>query len=503
MKDYIPSDSFVYRRIKKQNKDSKVKRISKTHPLESKGLPKEDNHIHKSEVLIVRDEYSKRELITVTQPEGYEYIDAHGVDNRTGQEIVTIIHLNGKEEQSKPFIRTVKDNESLETTEVIYLSGDLYSPSLFEKLLSSVINARLFFIISLLLIFVIPIYVFCTFGKLCYVSDEADEAQQVKVVWTSLGSYRDIATNIVTLHEADRVDVEDFGSTDFLTVVRSYPVTIKVDGLSITTNTLNETLKETLEKLDIVLGNEDIVSCDISHILTEDEEVTIQRVTYLEREAETREIPFNRVARQSPLLKKDSEIILTEGVNGQAEDYYLDRYIDDVFDSTSLIETIVLEEPISEYYLTGDPHAAASYVEGNRYTDIEIVDGKPTEYFDMIEDAICTAYSFGPNTYGASGMKMMQGFVATNPEVIPYGTLMYIASDRFTYGWAIAADCGTAMMEGYVDIDCYFETYIESVMFGKKLMDVYIVKQLTWHELEEYVANRMFYNRVPETVEES
>jgi len=343
---------------------------------------------------------------------------------------------------------------------------------------------------------------FCTKGKLCYVTETDNEEVSSKVVWTSLASPRDIAETFVLLKEEDKVEVEEFGTTGFLTVIRSYPVYISVDGSIISTNVLDSTLEEALTKIGVELGEEDIVSHDLSHMLSEDDSITIKRVTYKDREAETRQIPFSRVARQSPLMSKETEIIIIEGVDGIAEDYYLDRYIDDVFDSETLIRTVVVEEPVEEYYLTGDPKAAASFVDKNKYTDIEIVDSKPTEYIDVIEDAICTAYSFGPNTYGASGMKMMQGFVATNPEIIPYGTLMYIASDRFTYGWAVAADCGTAMMQGYVDIDCYFETYIESVMFGKKLMDVYIVKQLTWHELEEYVANRMFYSRVPDKVEE-
>jgi len=455
---------------------------------------------------MVVPEYTSQALIVVEQPSGYEYVNARGVDNRTGQEIITVIHLNEEQERVKPTftrsIKSVKEEPHESSDEVIYLFGDIYQPTKFEVLLSKVFSAKVVAVASLLLLFLLPIYMFCTKGKLCYVTETDNEEVSSKVVWTSLASPRDIAETFVLLKEEDKVEVEEFGTTGFLTVIRSYPVYISVDGSIISTNVLDSTLEEALTKIGVELGEEDIVSHDLSHMLSEDDSITIKRVTYKDREAETRQIPFSRVARQSPLMSKETEIIIIEGVDGIAEDYYLDRYIDDVFDSETLIRTVVVEEPVEEYYLTGDPKAAASFVDKNKYTDIEIVDSKPTEYIDVIEDAICTAYSFGPNTYGASGMKMMQGFVATNPEIIPYGTLMYIASDRFTYGWAVAADCGTAMMQGYVDIDCYFETYIESVMFGKKLMDVYIVKQLTWHELEEYVANRMFYSRVPDKVEE-
>ena len=501
MSDYISSETRKYKRLQKRNEKA-AKRW---------GLKEEPPKIEREEVLTEEKQVTalvivpKEENLSLTitkQPFGYSYINAYGIDNETGQEIVTIIHLDEKEEQEKPkFKRTVKEEKKETVAEIIYLGGDIYEPTYIEKVMKSVFSVRALVVSLLLLLFIIPIYVFCTTGTLCYVSDEGNEELPRTVVWTTLNSHRDIVGNIVVLDEADRVDVEDFGSTDILTVVRSYPVYITVDGNSVTTNVLEETVEATLDKLGIEVNEEDIVSCDIQQILAPEDEVTIKRVTYREREPVEREIPFERVGRQSPLMSKEREIILTEGVNGSAEDYYLDKYIDDVFDSEELIETIVTLDPITEIYLSGDPLEAASFVDGSQYVDIAIVDGKPEEFLSVMEDAICTAYSFGPNTFGASGMRMMQGFVATNPNVIPYGTLMYIASDRFTYGWAVAADCGTAMMEGYVDIDCYFETYIESVMFGKKLLDVYIIKQLTQEELEEHVANRMFYGRVPKTAD--
>lgn len=440
-------------------------------------------------------------LITIAQPPGYEYINARGIDNRTGQEIISIIHLDKAVLDSKRAFKRSKKNTNTTVNSIIYLSGEIYRPSLIERILISTINVRVISIVTLLLLFLFPIFFFCTTGNLCYISDEGNPTEPSQVVWTNLDSSRDIAANVVWLHEADRVDREDFGSSDLLTVVRSYPITITVDGDSITANVLDETLEQALQKLNIDIFEEDIISVDMSYLLNEDDEVTIQRVTYVERQVEIHEIPFTRIARQSPLLSREKEEVLREGVNGSEEHYYLDRYVDDLLESNTLIEVVVLEPAIDELYLTGDPLAAASFFDGSKYCDVEIIDGIPDEYEDIIEDAICTAYSFGPNTFGASGMKLIQGFVATNPDIIPYGTLMYIASDRFTYGWAVAADCGTAMMEGYVDIDCYFETYTESVMFGKKLLTVYIIKQLTQTELEEYAANGMFYGRVPKYID--
>ena len=67
---------------------------------------------------------------------------------------------------------------------------------------------------------------------------------------------------------------------------------------------------------------------------------------------------------------------------------------------------------------------------------------------------------------GSSGRRLTYGTVAVNPNVIPYGDLMYITSadGRFVYGYAYAADTGTAMMTGSAFIDLYYETYSKALI---------------------------------------
>ena len=67
--------------------------------------------------------------------------------------------------------------------------------------------------------------------------------------------------------------------------------------------------------------------------------------------------------------------------------------------------------------------------------------------------------------------------MAVNPNVIPYGSLMYITSadGRFVYGYAYAADTGTAMMTGSTFIDLYYETYSESVDNAVIAVNVYVL----------------------------
>jgi 3D (Asp-Asp-Asp) domain-containing protein len=74
-------------------------------------------------------------------------------------------------------------------------------------------------------------------------------------------------------------------------------------------------------------------------------------------------------------------------------------------------------------------------------------------------------------------MNLYAGYVAVRADEIPYGTRMYITSpdNKFVYGFAIAADTGTALMDNIIDFDLFYETYVESCLNGRKHLNVYIL----------------------------
>lgn len=88
-----------------------------------------------------------------------------------------------------------------------------------------------------------------------------------------------------------------------------------------------------------------------------------------------------------------------------------------------------------------------------------------------------TAYDPGPRScgryadgYTANGTKAQKGVVAVDTRIIPFGTKLYIPG----YGFAIAADRGSAI-KGY-KIDLCFNTYEEAIRFGRRRVEVYILR---------------------------
>ena len=308
------------------------------------------------------------------------------------------------------------------------------------------------------------------------------------------------------LYDEDTVSVQTLGATGFVSPVRSFPVSVTADGKTQEFRILEGTAGDLLRMADLSLRQHDLCSHEADDVLTSGEEVVIQRVTYRDHTILDDVIEWQEVTKPSPLLREGVTRAMDEGEmrNGVGDRVYREKYIDG-----ELVESVLVSEDISKYpwnavTLVGDPNAVLSTVNGADFTDVQIVDGVPESYQYVINSGVCTAYSFNPGVWGAAGTYLFQGFVAVDPDEIPLGSLLYVTrrDGSFVYGWAIAADIGEAMVDGRVDIDCFMETYDESVLFGRRIMDIYVVEQLTQDDLEQFVANPgMFRNRIPEADE--
>ncbi len=336
-------------------------------------------------------------------------------------------------------------------------------------------------------------------GDLYYLQEDGETAA---ILFSDADVYADVFTQAgIELHAADIVEETALGGSVWLTVTRAYDVTVIADGATIEHKVLGHTTAEALAQLDIAVGPDDIVQPAADKVLVEGETIRVQRVVYETRDViET--VAWQEITKPSPLIREGKTQVMNSGGgrDGLAERTYRDTYIDGVLTDSEIIAEKYEDLPWNVVTLAGKDDAIMSPINGADFTDVTIVDNAPTSYERVLESAVCTAYSFKPGTYGASGMYMFQGFVAVNTNVIPYGSLLYITSPtgNFTYGWAIAADVGEAMMDGYVDIDLFFETYTESALFGKHRLNVYVVDQLTQAELAQFMAQPgMFRTRIP------
>ncbi|MCI7768049.1 MAG: 3D domain-containing protein [Oscillospiraceae bacterium] len=102
--------------------------------------------------------------------------------------------------------------------------------------------------------------------------------------------------------------------------------------------------------------------------------------------------------------------------------------------------------------------------------------GVPTEYAQVLSGKAC-AYTAEPDALMSTGKEVFQGYVAVDPDIIPYGSELYIvAEDGDVYGYAIAADTGYSVRKGHIIVDLFMNEYDDCIQWGNKTVNVYVLK---------------------------
>ena len=125
-------------------------------------------------------------------------------------------------------------------------------------------------------------------------------------------------------------------------------------------------------------------------------------------------------------------------------------------------EASAADREVSEDNVSSQPESSVNSVAG--YTYSKIIVGTCTAYTEL--DGIT-----------ATGTLPKVGTVAVDPNVIPYGTRLYICSadGSFVYGYAVAEDTGTACMAGDIIVDLYMESEEACEAFGRQELMIYVL----------------------------
>lgn len=276
----------------------------------------------------------------------------------------------------------------------------------------------------------------------------------------------------------DELQIVESNGRDRIHVLRAFTVPVTADGQTTDLVATDETVGELLDEAGIEVGETDVVEPALDEVLERGDSVTLQRVEYVDYTTEET-IPIETEYRKSSLYYRntDTQLVLEEGQEGLDLVTWREIWVDG-----ELTETV---EAGRETVVAMEPAVVKCYGEGapvSIFTGPEVVDGVPVEGVETVYTSQrSTGYSASKTAKGASGQRLTYGTVAVNPNIIPYGTLLYITSDdgRFVYGYAYAADTGTAMMEGHAFIDLYYETYEESVTSAVIPVTVYVIDDET------------------------
>lgn len=281
-------------------------------------------------------------------------------------------------------------------------------------------------------------------------------------------------TDTPPLGENDRIVWSQIADGEQMQVLRAYTVPVTADGETHEVITTGATAGELLAELGITYDEDDRLTPAADEVVTEGSSLTLQRVEYVEYTedvvipAERQEIPTSLFYRD-----EDETMVLQEGSDGLDTVTWRDVYLDGVWSEKQEVERVTqvgMVPTIVKVY--GEQSPVSSFV------GPEIVDGVPSEgVTETYTSQRSTGYSASASAKGASGRRLTYGTVAVDPSIIPYGTLLYITSDdgKFVYGYAYAADTGTALITGHAFVDLYYQTYEESVESAVIPVTVYVI----------------------------
>ena len=269
------------------------------------------------------------------------------------------------------------------------------------------------------------------------------------------------------------LETRDDGSL-LLSVQRGFAVTIAVDGTETEAIASSGTVAELLADAGIQLGADDEVTPALSTSVYKGmDAVRVARVTYREWK-EQEAIPFEVEYRDESETTEGRylrDLLEQTGEDGLAEVTYREKYVDGVLAETQTLDTEILTEMKPEIHHKYYTNVVSPLPPPEGITVENNVPSSYTTVYSMKS----TGY-YSPRGSGASGLGLYYGTFACDPNVIRYGTKVYIASEdgSFVYGWAIATDTGAFALSNPMQVDLFYETYAESAAHGVRQVNVYI-----------------------------
>ena len=308
------------------------------------------------------------------------------------------------------------------------------------------------------------------------------------VYTVSAGTVSDLLTELsVTVEEGQLVSVPtDTVLYDGLVVklTNAYHIRVTADGVTQTLLIGEGTVSDALAQANVTLGENDEVAPTSEEALYDNLDITVYRVTYTERTVNEK-IAFAKKTVKSASMYKGESAITQEGVNGEKTVTYRDKIVDGAYASSEVVTETVLTEAVPQITTVGTKQkvvAVASLRNGGtpiseltQPASLKIENGAPTEYKQIITGK-AAAYTAAPGSKTASGRAVKPGYIAVNPNQIPYGSELWIVStDGIVYGYAIAADTGGFVNKGKFTVDLFMNSESECRQWGSRDVVIYVL----------------------------
>lgn len=269
-------------------------------------------------------------------------------------------------------------------------------------------------------------------------------------------------------------------------VGRYKAVTVLADGEEITTCVVAYNVEQAVERAGVELGADDRVyfTDDETEILADrsgnlNEGVTLRVERITKEEVTVEELVEHGVVYQEVEGRfRDQQTVITKGQDGKKLVTYEVICADGVEESRTAVSEEILIEVVDEVVECGTERRADEYGNGTFVDHM----GDTVGYEWKITGE-CTAYSWEAGSVTSTGESVQFGYVAVDPKIIPYGSLLYITSpyDTWNYGYCYAMDTGGAALAGRIVADLFYDSEDYCNVFGRRQMTVYVIQEGGYH----------------------
>jgi len=258
-----------------------------------------------------------------------------------------------------------------------------------------------------------------------------------------------------SLKESDEVEpgrTEAVRSNMELTVSRSIPMSITADGTIKNFEMAPHTVAEVLDKQKLILGEKDLVNPGLDQAVTANVNIKVTRVTEKVLTLQT-ELPFQVVTKSADFPVGLPDRVIAHGSAGMDEQTVKVTYEDGVEVDRAILSQRTLRKPVEQVVARGSQTSVSR--------------GGQAFAFKRAIQVRATAYS-QPGGTTSVGYSVGRGVIAVDPGVIPYYSRMWVEG----YGWGSALDTGGAIVGNRVDL--YFDTEAEALAWGVRNIIVYV-----------------------------
>lgn len=261
-----------------------------------------------------------------------------------------------------------------------------------------------------------------------------------------------------------------------IVIIRRVKVYISVDGEEKEYLIPQSSVEKALNYAGITLGENDIVNFDMNSKLHNDMKIIINRIRY-ENDTHIESIPRKTITKKSSILDIGVRKTTEEGKDGKKEVQVRYTLKDNEIVNSEIIDSKVIEEPISRVILEGTKQSATELT-NTKSNELNSSNSSENNNVSKVLYGSATAYTASKGARTSTGKIPVEGeTVAVNPKVIPYGSKILVeSSDGSFKKTLIAQDTGGALRKGSAIADIYMDSIQSCKSFGRKSVKISVLK---------------------------